>query len=284
MRETVRRHLGKVVAGTGIAVAGTALMVGITLPGTAGAEDSAGGPGAGRTAGQAVAGRAPGGPGGQGGPDGQTAVEPGAVEEAPPEGEKGTGRDPLTDDEAKRVERIALSPQLVRSSEDVDGDRGPQRVGIELADPEAGELDDPGAPRRAEVSFYDYKDDTLVTRTVNLETGKVERTDTQRGVQPPLSRAEETEAARLLLADPLAAELKTDHKDATGEELTSPDQLVLHSMIYDAAPGAQPAALDRCGEHRCARLYPKVKNGPWIDAGHLVIDLSTRKVTALDRD
>ncbi|MER5578871.1 Tat pathway signal sequence domain protein, partial [Streptomyces massasporeus] len=40
MRKTVHRHLGKVVAGTAIAVAGTAVMVAVTLPGTAGADDS----------------------------------------------------------------------------------------------------------------------------------------------------------------------------------------------------------------------------------------------------
>jgi hypothetical protein len=237
VRETVRRHLGKVVAGTGIAVAGTALMVGITLPGTAGADDSAGGPGAARTAERAAQGRTP------GGPEGQAAVEPGVVAEAPPEGERGIGRDPLTDDE------------------------------VDAAD----------APRRADVTFYDYRDDTLVTRTVNLDTGKVERTLTQRGVQPPLSRAEDVEAAEILLADPLSAGLKADYKDATGRELTSPDQLALTSMVYGSVPGAQPAALDACGEHRCARLFPKVVNGPWIDARHLVIDLSARKVAVLDR-
>ncbi|MER6349614.1 Tat pathway signal sequence domain protein [Streptomyces sp. NPDC001595] len=274
MRQTVRRHLGKMVAGTAVAVAGTALMVGITLPGTAGADDT---PGAsGRTAGQPAGAR-------DAGRDGRAAVEPGVVEEAPAEGERGTGRDPLTDDEAERVERIALSRQLLRTSEDVEGDRGPQRVGLDLAEPEAEELDDPAAPRRAEVTFYDYKDDTLVTRTVNLETGEVERTTTQRGVQPPLSRAEQSEAARLLIADPLGAGLKADYLDATDRELTSPDQLQLHAMVYKAVPGAQPAVLDKCGEHRCARLYPKVENGPWIDAGHLVIDLSTREIAALDR-
>ena len=43
MRKIVHRHLGKVVAGAAIAVAGTAVMVGITLPGSAGADDSSGG-------------------------------------------------------------------------------------------------------------------------------------------------------------------------------------------------------------------------------------------------
>lgn len=277
MRELARRHLGKVVAGTGIAVAATALMVGITLPGTAGAEDSAGGPGSGRTTGQVADGQVPGGRGEQ------AAVAPGVVQEAPPGGEKGTGRDPLTDDEIERVGKFALSRQLRDSSEDVEGERGPQTLAIELAEPETDELDAADAPRRADVTFYDYRDDTVVTRTVNLDTGKVERTETRHGVQPPLSRAEETEAARVLLAGPLSAGLKADHKDATGKELTSPDQLVLTSMVYRSVPGAQPAVLDKCGEHRCARLFPKVVNGPWIDTRHLVIDLSARKVVEIDR-
>ncbi|MCX4765719.1 Tat pathway signal sequence domain protein [Streptomyces sp. NBC_01275] len=270
MRMLVRRHLGKVVAGAAMAVAGTAVMIGITLPGTAGADETGGSTG-GKTgqSGQQAAGQ-------QGG-----TVQPGVVEQAPAEGEKGTGRDPLTDDETKRVERLALSQSLFNSSENVDGDRGPQRLGVDLAEPDADELDDPNAPRRADVTFYDYKDDTLVTKTVNLDTGKVEQTGTQHGVQPPLSTDEQTEAARLLIADPLGAGLKADFKDATGTELTSPDQLLLASMVYRATPGAQSAALDQCGEHRCVRLLPKVKNGPWIDTRSLVIDLSTRKVAKL---
>ncbi|MGV9456924.1 Tat pathway signal sequence domain protein [Streptomyces sp. NPDC003635] len=276
MRNTVHRHLGKVVAGAAIALAGTAAMIAVTLPGTAGAEDSGGknttgaqqtGEGQGQARGQA----------------GDQAAAPGVVEQAPAEGDKGTGRDPLTEDELERVERIALSRQLFNAAEDVEGDRGPQRLGLELAEPEADELDDPGAPRRAEVIFYDYKDDTLVARTVNLDTGKVEQTSTHRGVQPPLSAEEEAEAARLLLADPQAAGLKGDYKDATGKELTSPDQLQLNSMIFKADPGIRPAALADCGQHRCATLTPKVTNGPWIDVRHLVIDLSARKVFAIDR-
>ncbi|WP_333738637.1 Tat pathway signal sequence domain protein [Streptomyces sp. IBSBF 2806] len=274
MRTTVRRHLGKVVAGTAIAVAATAVMVGITLPGTAGADDTGGGkggPGAGRSVGQAAGQRA----------DAAGAVAPGVVEAAPAEGDRGHGRDPLTDDETARVERIALSRQQFDAAQDVDGDRGPQRLGVDLAEPRADEVDDPDAPRRAEVSFYDYRNDTLLTRTVNLDTGKVEATGVQHGVQPPLGPAEQTEVAELLIADPLGAGLKADYKDATGKELTSPDQLQLASMVYRAVPGAEPAVLDKCGVHRCARLLTKVKNGPWIDTRSLVVDLSTRKVARL---
>ncbi|WP_330287067.1 Tat pathway signal sequence domain protein [Streptomyces sp. NBC_00576] len=276
MRKIVRRHLGKVVAGTGIAVAGTAVMVAVTLPGSAGADDSGGTGPSGSTASTANTG----GGAGQSAQQ-QGAVPPGVVEQVPAEGKKGKGRDPLTDGEMAQVERLALNRQLLNSGENVEGARGPQRLGIDLADPEAAEVDDPNAPRRADVSYYDYKDDTLVTRTVNLDTGKVERTDTQHGVQPPLSRAETVEATRLLIADPLGAGLKADYKDATSSELTSPDQLLVTSMVYKAVPGAQPAVLDSCGDHRCVRIFPKVKNGPWIDARSLVVDLSAHKVAKL---
>ncbi|MFJ4584810.1 Tat pathway signal sequence domain protein [Streptomyces echinatus] len=269
MRDTVHRHLGKVLTGAAIAAAATAAMVAVTLPGTAGADETGGAAGGTRAAGQA-------GPG-------QDAAPPGVVEEAPAEEKQGTGRDPLTGDETLRVEKIAAAGQLSVTGRDVEGDRGPQRLSVDLAEPEAAEADDPDAPRRADVTFYDYRNDTLVTKTVNLSTGKVERTGTQRGVQPPPSRAENAEAARILIAAPLGAGLKADYKDATGKELTSPDQLELTGGIYQAAPGAQPAVLDDCGVHRCVRLFSKVRSGPWIDTRDLVIDLSTRKAAALDR-
>ncbi|MHB9858235.1 Tat pathway signal sequence domain protein [Streptomyces sp. YIM S03343] len=270
MRGTVRRHLGKVMAGAAVAVAGTAVMVAITLPGTAGADEKGGG-GSGSDR-SAQADRADGGGG---------AVAPGVVRAAPAEGEKGKGLDPLTDDEVKRVERIALNRQLLDSGESVTGARGPQRLTVELAEPDADEVDAPDAARRADVTYYDYRDDSVVTRTVDLDTGKVVETSEQHGVQPPLSLAEQTEAARLLIADPLGAGLKADYKDATGKELTSPDQLTLTSMVFRAVPGVRPAALTACGEHRCTRLFPKIKNGAWIDTRDFVIDLSARKVVRL---
>ncbi|WP_030338681.1 hypothetical protein [Streptomyces sp. NRRL S-1022] len=269
MREKVHRHLGKVLTGAALAAAGTAAMVAVTLPGTAGADDSGGAGSATRAARQA----------GQG-PD---AAPPGVVERAPAEAKQGTGRDPLTDDELGRAEKAAEAGRLSATGRDVAGDRGPQRLSTDLAEPEAAEADDPQAPRRADVTFYDYRNDTLVTRTVDLATGKVVHTGTRHGVQPPPARAESAEAARILIADPLGAGLKADYKDATGKELTSPDQLELSGGIYAASPGAQPAVLDRCGEHRCVRLFTKVLNGPWIDTRDLVIDLSTRKAAALDR-
>ncbi|KPH99269.1 hypothetical protein OK074_6081 [Actinobacteria bacterium OK074] len=255
----VRRHLGKVLAGAAVAVTGTAVAIGVTLPGSAGADESGGGTAAGQD---------------------PAAVQPATVEPAPTEGARGTGRDPLTDDETARAEKIALTGKLTTESENAQGWRGPQLLGVDLAEPDP-DNDAAGAARGADVTFYDYRDDTLVTRTVDLDTGTVERSSAQHGVQPPLSQAEMTEAAALLIADPLGAGLKADFKDATGNALTSPGQLILNSMTYRAVPGVRPASLAQCGQHRCVRLFPKVKNGPWIDSSKLIVDLSARTVAAL---
>ncbi|MGW7053053.1 Tat pathway signal sequence domain protein [Streptomyces sp. NPDC054887] len=281
MHRTVRRHLGKMLAGTAIAVTGTAVMIGVTLPGAAGAADDTRG---GRTGAAAVTGTAQGGPGARGERDGGTAAAgqapaPGVVEGAPAEGEQGIGRDPLTDAELKRVERLALTPSQFAAGRDVDGDRGPQHLATNLGETPPSEVDDAAPPRRAEVSFYDYGRDELVTKTVNLATGKVERTGVLKGVQPSPTRAENREATELILASPLGAGLKQDYQDAMGKPLTSADQLWVNGGIYRADREENvPAALAKCGAHRCVRVTSKVVNGPWIDTRDLVVDLSARTV------
>ncbi|MDJ0464174.1 Tat pathway signal sequence domain protein [Streptomyces sp. H27-C3] len=290
MHQTVRRHLGKVLAGAAIAVTGTAVMIGITLPDSAGADDAAGARGTGRAA---VAGSAQGDQGdrnGQAGQDGQGgqgaaggAPEPGIVEGAAADGEQGIGRDPLTDDELERVEKLAMTPAQFAGGQNVEGDRGPQHLATNLSEPEPSEADVAAPPRRAEVSYYDYKSDELVTKTVNLATGKVERSSTVQGVQPSPNPREVREAAELILGSPLGDGLKKDYRDATGKPLTSVDQLQVNGGVYRQEREAQvPAALGKCGEHRCVRITSKVKNGPWIDTQHLVVDLSARTVGRTD--
>ncbi|MFJ9828810.1 Tat pathway signal sequence domain protein [Streptomyces sp. NPDC101160] len=283
MYEIVRRHLGKVVAGAAMAVTGTAVAVAVTLPGSAGADEAPRGSAA--ATGSTVSG-AQGGTGTEGQTDGQ-APGPAALASAPPEGEKGVGTDPLTDDELKRAEALAMtqpSPGLRpgvpsgTAQRNAEGGRGPQRLGTELADPMPGES--AGSPRRAQVRFYDYGRDELITKTVNLDTGKVEQSGAQRGVQPSAHPEELRAALELILADPLSKGVKEDYKDATGQELTSTDQLWFNGDVYRTYREAHvPAALAKCGEHRCLRLVTKVKNGSWIDTRGLIVDLSARTVT-----
>ncbi|MEU4894544.1 Tat pathway signal sequence domain protein [Streptomyces sp. NPDC044780] len=266
MGTLIHRHLGKVMAGAAVAVTATAIMIGVTLPGSASGEESPGG-----------------GPQGSAAEQGQAARQlPGVVESAPEQQKTGTGRDPLTDDEIKRAQTLAVSRDFRMSSEDVKGSQGPERLSTDLAELGPDEVGAADAPRRAEVTYYDYRDDTYVTKTVDLRGGKVTGTDTQRGVQPPPNRDEAREAARLLIADKLGKGLKKDFKDATGKTLTSPDQLTVTGFVYRAGEGNPgPASVQDCGEHRCVRLFTRVTNGPWIDTRQLVIDLSAHKVAEL---
>ncbi|MFG3042129.1 MULTISPECIES: Tat pathway signal sequence domain protein [unclassified Streptomyces] len=275
MYEIARRHLGKVVAGAAMAVTGTAVAVAIALPGASvGATPPT-------PAGATALGGANGG-GGANGPAEDGAVQaagatPGPATVAPrvPEGAKGVGSDPLTDDELARAEALALTPPAAAALENVEGGRGPQHLGTELSDPQPG--DD---TRRADVRFYDYGRDELITRTVNLVTGKVERSAAQRGVQPSAHPEELREAMELILASPLGQGVKEDYADATGTRLTSPAQLWFNGDVYRPYREANvPAQLARCGEHRCVRLVTKVLNGAWIDTRDLIVDLSARTVT-----
>ncbi|MEV6331030.1 Tat pathway signal sequence domain protein [Streptomyces sp. NPDC051909] len=271
MYEIVRRHLGKVVAGAAMAVTGTAVAVAVTLPGSAGAAGAAGPPSGSGTA--AATGTGPGAATSDG-----PAPGPAALAAAPPEGAKGVGTDPLTDDELKRAEALALTPPAATAQRDAEGGRGPQRLGTELADPRPGE--ETGGPRRAVVRLYDYGRDELVTRTVNLDTGKVEASGAQRGVQPSAHPEELRAALRLILDSPLGKGVKEDYKDATGKELTAPDQLWFNGDVYRTYREKDvPPQLAKCGEHRCVRLVTKVLNGAWIDTRGLIVDLSARTVT-----
>ncbi|WP_399070399.1 Tat pathway signal sequence domain protein [Streptomyces stackebrandtii] len=292
MYEIARRHLGKVVAGAAMAVTGTAVAVAISLPGSAGANGVAGPAGTAGTAGSAgtSAGTGAAGATGQGDAGAQaagageagtgnqaagSAPPPATVAPAAAEGEKGLGSDPLTDDELARAEELALTPPAAAAQENVEGGRGPQHLGTLLADPVPGD----GA-RRAEVRFYDYAKDELVTRTVNLGTGKVERSAAQRGVQPSAHPEELREALELILASPLGKGVKEDYKDATGKQLTSTEQLWFNGDVYRPYREANvPAQLADCGEHRCVRLVTKVLNGAWINTRNLIVDLSARTVT-----
>ncbi|MEU7390700.1 Tat pathway signal sequence domain protein [Streptomyces tanashiensis] len=283
MYEIARRHLGKVVAGAAMAVTGTAVAVAISLPGSAGADDTPGGRGAvtaGSPAGSSAGAGTTGGPGvpgqGESGTQAQgPAPQPATVVPPAAEGKKGVGSDPLTDDELARAESLALTPPAASAQQDVTGGRGPQRLGTRLADPQPGD-----ASRRAEVRLYDYGRDELITKTVNLGTGKVEKSGSQRGVQPSAHPEELREALELILASPLGKGVKEDYKDATGKELTSTGQLWFNGDVYRTYREADvPAQLARCGEHRCVRLVTKVLNGAWIDTRNLIVDLSARTVT-----
>ncbi|MFJ6571081.1 Tat pathway signal sequence domain protein [Streptomyces sp. NPDC091292] len=252
-------------------MAGTALMVAVTLPGTAGAGEAK------DTGGTAASGTPAAGSGQR-----EQAPPDGVVEDAPDEGERGTGSDPLTDDELRRAEQIAMAGGLRASARNVEGDRGPERLSTNLGEPDPSDAPGKDGHRFAEIVLYDYKSDAVITRTVDLTTGKVAESTTARGVQPPPGQGELTEAARLLIDDRLGKDLKADYRHATGKQLTDPGQLELSGMVFRKETTQRvPAGLADCGTHRCLRIVVKVKNGPWIDTRAMVVDLSARTVGRL---
>lgn len=261
----MRRHLGKLVAGTAIAVTGTAAMVAVTLPDN---------------------GRSPGGPrcpGRRRGAGARGAGRPALARTrdrrcGPAEGKRGTGRDPLTDDELERARRLAAAP-AARTALDAAGGRGPQHLTTDLAESLPSEAGSAAPPRRAVVSYYDYRTDRLVTTTVDVTGGKVESRSARQGVQPSPVRAELREAVELILASPHGAGLRADYRDATGADLTTPAPLALSGYAYRKEREARvPPGLRSCGVHRCVRVITRITGGPWIDTRDLAVDLSARTV------
>ncbi|MFI8180293.1 Tat pathway signal sequence domain protein [Actinacidiphila glaucinigra] len=258
------RGIRRALWGGGTAVLATAVMIGITLPRDASGDDHSprGGPAA-----------APGAPGRQDAGSGDV------TEDEAPEGARQSGRGPLTKAEVDRAKSIALRRDALRSAQDVDGGRGPEYLDTDLAEPADATGARTDRARRVEVLFYDYGHDRLVKKTVDLTSGTVERTDTATGLQPPPSNDETREAAALLIRDALGTGLRADFTAATkGRDLASPDQLRLRGISFNTAEQSAPAGLAKCGRHRCVRLFTQVKDGPWIDTTHLVVDLSDRTV------
>lgn len=180
--------------------------------------------------------------------------------------------DPLTAGELDRARTIALDQATADAATDVNGERGPEVLDAELID-----ADDDGAAqaRRAAIYYYNYRDNVLTKRVVNLTTGKVEGTFTAKDMQPPLSDREVSKAFRLLLGSDLAGEFKSEYKKATGRDYNESEQLTIIGHTYVAQPGDAKAVAE-CGAHRCAQLFPRIPDGPFIDITAMVVDLSSR--------
>ncbi|CAL9647523.1 hypothetical protein [Streptomyces sp. enrichment culture] len=268
-RQQHRRALRQLFVGTALAVVGTAAMVAVTLPMNAAGDQGAE---AART-GVAPSATAPATP--HASPSGAGTATESADTTVRTTG-AGVGADPLTDEEIARARQAALAGDrtLRTTSEDVRGRDGtPQFLTVDL-----GETAEHGA-RRAEVLFYDYRDDRAVKKTVDLGSGRVVRTQSAIGVQPPPSHQESREALKVLLASPLGDGLRQDFEAATGMPVGEGDRLAVQGLVYERRGTAGPADCD--GAHRCVRLFTQIKDGPWIDTRQFVVDLSAREAHRL---
>ncbi|GAB1692405.1 hypothetical protein [Krasilnikovia sp. M28-CT-15] len=188
-----------------------------------------------------------------------------------PEPAAGTGSDPLTGTEVANARKLAVTPQLAATARNVTGAAGPEYLSAEV-DAESG-------GRHAELYYYDYGTDKLIKQVVDLATGKLAGSYSATRMQPPASPGEVTAALDLLLADPLAADLKDGYRKATGRELAGKDGLIADAHVYTADPADTGAG--QCGAHRCLQLVVQTGDGHFIDVNHIIIDLSGRTVARL---
>ncbi|MFC4067388.1 hypothetical protein [Actinoplanes subglobosus] len=176
-----------------------------------------------------------------------------------PEAATGSGSDALTSGEVEKARAVALTPQLAAGAEDVTGKTGPEYLSAEV-DTEAG-------GRQAEIYFYDYKTEKLVKQVVDLTTGKLTKSFSATGMQPPASEQEARTALELLVADPL------------GKSLAGVDGLVPTAHIYTAKPADRGAS--QCGRNRCVQLIVQTEDGRFLSVSEFIIDLSGRTVARL---
>ncbi|MFI1993416.1 hypothetical protein [Actinoplanes sp. NPDC020271] len=187
-----------------------------------------------------------------------------------PEAAAGTGSDPLTTSEVDKARAIALTPQLAADAQDVTGKAGPEYL--------AAELDVDGS-RQAELYYYDYQSEKLFKQVVDLKSGKLTKSYSSAGMQPPASPQEARTALELLVADPASADLKEAYRKATGKTLTGTDGIEPIAHIYTAKPADKGAS--QCGKSRCVQLIVKTADGHFINVTGVVVDLSGRTVARL---
>lgn len=205
-------------------------------------------------------------------PAGTAAAPPRVSDPKPvPTGPAGVGRDPLTGTEMDRARDVALAG-VAGAPVDVTGAAGAEPLSSGLA---------PGTNRRAEVLLYDYASDKLIKQVVDLRTGKVAKTYTATGMQPPATPREVAEALKLLTADRLASRLADGFRAATGKAYTGTDQIDVRAHVYSAR--AADSGAERCGAHRCLSLVVQARDGgEFIDLHDIIIDLSGRTIARLN--
>jgi hypothetical protein len=188
-----------------------------------------------------------------------------------PEPAAGSGSDPLTSTEVDKARAAAVTPKLASDARGVTGEAGPEYL--------SADVDFEGAGRQAELYFYDYGTDKLIKQVVDLPTGKLVKSFSAAGMQPPASAREASVALDLLLADPRGADFKAAYQKAVGKEFAGRDGLVATAHTYTAKPADKGAS--QCGAKRCVQLIVQTPDGRFITVNNLIIDLSGRKVARL---
>ncbi|MFI0776433.1 hypothetical protein [Streptomyces sp. NPDC021212] len=207
---------------------------------------------------------------------------------------------PLTSKENREASRIAVGtaggqrPTPQGEQKNTKGTEGGEKnaaggSGAEVLDtrrPPRAKTAAASAPdSEAEVQLYDYASDSLITRLVDLRSGKVLRSTRQHEVQPAPTLAEARQAVKIILADRRLGEgMRASYQAETKKRLTSPSQLRIQGLSFlgARAKGMKGAEqVSQCGAHRCVQLFVRIPGGKWIDTSRIVIDLSAGRTAVI---
>jgi hypothetical protein len=207
-------------------------------------------------------------------------VIPAAAQVAPaaqigPTAGRRQGLDPLGDDEIKRG--LALTGAGASLTAGLPGVTKREVLLVQRHPETKADMLRGSWPRRADVFVYAYGADVLARGVVNLDTGRVDETTHERGVQLPPTAGEAAAALQLLLADPTTGPRLRDHVRPL-----RPEQLSARAAVFraDAQPDRVPPGAASCGAHRCVQLLLATPDGAALPFTP-VVDLSAGRAVAL---
>jgi Cu2+-containing amine oxidase len=139
------------------------------------------------------------------------------------------------------------------------------------------------APRRANVSVYDYDTNRLYLLVVNLQSGAIESMQSQQQQQPALNANEIKRAASILAKDAAAVQaIAHAYARASGGPPSSHDAIDTSTLVFSRlfATGQTNQRSEKCGAHRCAQIMFFALENVVLDT-IAVIDLSRGEVAQL---
>lgn len=166
--------------------------------------------------------------------------------------------DPLSPTELSKAVSLAApeqSPQLALRSA-AQAPAVANELELLLVERRPVDKEQPGK-RLADVYSYDYRSDETIHSIVDLTTQERLQTERVQKLQLPLTENELARASKLIFNDPeQLAQLQTEYKRITGQELLKPDQLQVKAFVFttDTLPEGLNAASQNCGIQRCAQV------------------------------
>ncbi|MET0931953.1 MAG: hypothetical protein ABWX74_20730 [Aeromicrobium sp.] len=184
-------------------------------------------------------------------------------------------RDSLSADETGYAIHLASTDSSIPAgATDVLGKAGPEFLYADLPE---GDFD--ATARKAVVVLYDYTSNTAYNQVVDLTAGKVLKSTTADGLQPPTSTTEADVAVQLAINATETLPFKAEFEAAQGVPLISPKQVdyVAGAWVFDGTT----ATGKECGEDRCAQLMLSTGSGAYLGTVDFVVNLTTQSIVAI---